>query len=335
MKTSRKILALVLVVAVAAVAFWLVRTGRLGRRSPPSNRVTLFGNVDIRQVELGFRVAGRIQSMQFEEGQAVGAGSVMAALDPRTFDDQLREDQADVAAQEANLRKLVAGSRPAEITRGTAVVDEAKAAQELAHVELSRSETLLRDGAVPRSSYDSALSTSRQADARVASSGESLRLLVQGNRAEDIAAARATLALAQARLASAQTALDDARLLAPADGVILSRVHEPGAIVAPNDIVYVLSLTHSVWVRAYVSEAELGRLRPGMEVDVLSDSAPAHPCRGHVGFISPTAEFTPKSVETPDLRTDLVYRLRVIVDDGGPGLRQGMPVTIRIRTDGA
>jgi HlyD family secretion protein len=291
--------------------------------------------VDIRQVELGFRVAGRIQSMQFEEGQAVGAGSVMAALDPRTFDDQLREDQADVAAQEANLRKLVAGSRPAEITRGTAVVDEAKAAQELAHVELSRSETLLRDGAVPRSSYDSALSTSRQADARVASSGESLRLLVQGNRAEDIAAARATLALAQARLASAQTALDDARLLAPADGVILSRVHEPGAIVAPNDIVYVLSLTHSVWVRAYVSEAELGRLRPGMEVDVLSDSAPAHPCRGHVGFISPTAEFTPKSVETPDLRTDLVYRLRVIVDDGGPGLRQGMPVTIRIRTDGA
>jgi HlyD family secretion protein len=158
---------------------------------------------------------------------------------------------------------------------------------------------------------------------------------VQGSRSEDIAAARATLQVAQANLASAQTALDDSRLLAPSAGVVTSRVREAGAIVSPNDIVYVVALTHTVWVRAYVSETALGKLRPGMEVFVRSDTEPYRSYRGHVGFVSPTAEFTPKSVETPELRTALVYRLRVIVDDPAPGLRQGMPVTVLAATSGA
>jgi HlyD family secretion protein len=327
------VIAVILVVAaLAGTGVWLVRSGRIGRKSAPSNSVTLYGNVDIRQVELGFRVAGRVQSMQLEEGQSVSAGSVMASLDPRTFDDEIRADQADVSVQEATLKKLVAGSRPPEIARGRAAVEEAKAAQENALLELQRTEKLVTDGALPRANYDNTVAASRQADARVASAEDSLRLLVQGNRTEDIAAARATLAVAQARVASAQTALDDSRLVAPADGVVISRVHEPGAIVAPNDIVYVLSLTHSVWVRAYVGETELGKLHPGREVLVSSDSVPLRRYRGRVGFISPTAEFTPKSVETPELRTDLVYRLRVIVDDADSSLRQGMPVTVHVTT---
>jgi HlyD family secretion protein len=329
---ARKGVALLLGVTIAIVGIWSVSTGRLGRKSVASNLLILYGNVDIRQVELGFRVAGRIQQMQLEEGQSVNAGAPMAVLDPRTFEDELRADRADVDAQDANLQKLIAGSRPAEIARGKAAVDEAKAAQDNARLELRRAERLVNDGTLSRSNCDNAVSTSRQADARVASAADSLRLLVQGTRAEDIAAARATLALARARLASAQTALDDSRLIAPSDGVVISRVREPGAIVAPNDIVYVLSLTHSVWVRAYVAETELGRIHPGSHVEVSSDSAPSHRYRGHVGFISPTAEFTPKSVETPDLRTDLVYRLRVIVDEPDPGLRQGMPVTLQITT---
>jgi HlyD family secretion protein len=111
---------------------------------------------------------------------------------------------------------------------------------------------------------------------------------------------------------------------------VLSRVLEPGAIVGPSNIVYVLSLTRPVWVRAYVGEPQLGRIRPGMEVSVISDSAPEAPYRGRIGFISPVAEFTPKSVETPDLRTDLVYRLRIIVEQPGESLRQGMPVTVQV-----
>jgi HlyD family secretion protein len=334
MPSPRVRLAALVVVALAGAGVWLVSTGRVGRHAPPAKTVTLYGNIDIRQVELGFRVAGRIQTMHFEEGQSVAAGSEMATLDTRSFEDDVRADQADVAAQEATLQKLLAGSRPAEIARARAALDEATAAQRDARTELERSQKLIAEGAIPRTSFDSALAASQEADARVASASESLRLMVQGNRAEDIAAGRATLQLAQARLASAQTALDDARLLAPSDGIVISRVREPGAIVSPNDIVYVLSLTHSVWVRAYVSETQLGKVHPGMQVGVFSDAAPSRKLKGHVGFISPTAEFTPKTVETPDLRTDLVYRLRIIVDDSDVGLRQGMPVTVQIDTAG-
>jgi HlyD family secretion protein len=331
-KHARLLVVVLAIAIIAGVGFWLVWTGRIGKKPPPSNSITLYGNVDIRQVELGFRVPGRLKSMRFEEGQSVDAGAVMAELDLRSFDDQLHAAEAQVAENEANLKKVVAGSRPAEIARGKAALDEATAGQQNAQTELERTEKLVADNAIPRANYDTALAASREADARVASANDSLRLLVRGSRAEDIAAARAMLAVAQANLASAQTSLDDARLVAPSDGVVISRVKELGAIVSPNDTVYVVSLTHSVWVRAYVSETQLGKLHPGMDVGVTSDAAPSRSLRGHVGFISPTAEFTPKTVETPELRTDLVYRLRIIVDHVDAGLRQGMPVTVHIAT---
>jgi HlyD family secretion protein len=290
--------------------------------------------VDVREVELGFRVAGRLKTMNFEEGQGVTAGMVLASLDARAFEDELHLAEADVAVQDATAKKLVAGNRPAEIARARAEVDEALAAQANARLSLERSQKLVELNAISQSSFDDAFAASRMADARLASATEGHRLLVQGSRREDIAAGKASLQAAEARLAAAQTALDDARLMAPSDGVVISRVREPGAIVSPNDVVYVLSLTNSVWVRAYVAEPQLGRLRLGMEAFVITDTAPDQPVRAHVGFISPTAEFTPKSVETPELRTDLVYRLRIIVDGPHGGLHQGMPVTVRIRTEG-
>jgi len=241
---------------------------------------------------------------------------------------------ADVAAEDATVKKLVAGNRPAEVARAHAAVDEATAAQQNASLTLARSQRLVESGALTRSTLDDALAASRMADARLASANESYRLLLQGTRTEDIAAGRASLQAALARLSSAQTALDDARLVAPSDGIVTSRVREPGAIVSPNDVVYVVSLTGSVWVRAYVAEPLLGKLRLGMGATVTSDSASSHPARAHLGFVSPTAEFTPKSVETPELRTDLVYRVRIIVDEPSAGLLQGMPVTVHIAVGG-
>ena len=332
MKKRTRLLVVLAIAISAGGGFWLVWTGRIGKKPPPSNSITLYGNVDIRQVELGFRVPGRLKSMRFEEGETVNTGAVMAELDVRSFDDQLHAAAAQVSANEANLKKLVAGSRPAEIARAKAALDEVTAGQQNARTQLERAEKLVAANAIPRANYDTALAASREADARVASANQSLSLFVKGSRAEDIAGARAMLAVAQANVASAQTAIDDARLVAPSDGVVISRVKEPGAIVSPNDTVYVVSLTRSVWVRAYVSETQLGMLHPGIQVGVTSDAAPSRSLRGHVGFISPTAEFTPKSVETPELRTDLVYRLRIIVDDIDAGLRQGMPVTVHIAT---
>jgi HlyD family secretion protein len=334
MKKLRKVVA-VLVVVAGGVTGWLYATGRIGGTHEPPRELTLYGNVDVRQVELGFRAAGRLQTMHFEEGQAVEAGAVLASLDARPFEDQLRGAQAQVAVQQATLDKLVAGSRPAEVARAKAAVEENRAAKGYADTELERTRKLVDARALPGADLDTARANSRQADARLTSVQESLRLIVQGSRGEDIAAGRATLQVAQANLASVQTALDDTRLLAPSAGVVTSRVREPGAIVSPNDTVYVIALTQTVWVRAYVSEAALGKLHPGMEIAVRSDTEPQHPYRGHVGFISPTAEFTPKSVETPELRTALVYRLHVVVDGPAPGLRQGMPVTVVVTTSGA
>jgi HlyD family secretion protein len=107
-------------------------------------------------------------------------------------------------------------------------------------------------------------------------------------------------------------------------------VREAGAIVAGGETVYVLSLTSPVWVRSYVAEPDLGRIRPGMKVMIRTDTPGARPLEGRIGFISPTAEFTPKTVETRELRTALVYRFRVVIDDPSGALRQGMPVSITV-----
>ncbi len=325
---------LALVVIAVGIGTWLVLSGRLVARSAPPNSLTLYGNVDVRQVELGFRVAGRLKTVDLEEGQAVRAGALMASLDAQPFEDELHVAEADVAAQDANLQKLLGGNRAPEIARARAAVDEASASQQNARTALKRAQMLLDSGAMPPSTYDDAVAASRVADARLASASEEHRLLVQGFRSEDISAGRAMLQATRARLNAAQTSLGDTRLVAPSDGVVISRVREPGAIVSPSDVVCVLSLTQSVWVRAYVAEPQLGKLRLGMEVSVTSDTAPSRPVRGHLGFISPTAEFTPKSVETSQLRTDLVYRLRIIVDEPDAGLHQGMPVTVHIQTSG-
>jgi HlyD family secretion protein len=235
-----------------------------------------------------------------------------------------------VAASRATLQKLEAGPREAEIDQARAVHQERAADQQNAQLAYERSARLRPTGAVSEATLDAAKAARDMAVARTQSSLEALRLLEQGTRPEDIAAARANLQVSEASLAAAQTALKDAALNAPADGVILSRVREPGAIVGPSDIVYVLSLATPVWVRAYIAEPHLGRIHTGMKVEVFADGAPDRPHSGTIGFISPVAEFTPKSVETPELRTDLVYRLRVVVDQNSDGLRQGMPVTVRI-----
>jgi HlyD family secretion protein len=325
----KRVVRIVVPLAVlAAVTAGVFSSGVFDRKSP-STSLTLYGNVDIRQVELGFRVAGRISALQFEEGQAVQAGALMARLDDRSYNDEVAASEAQVTQQAAMLARLEHGPRPAEIAQARAMLEERKA--NLAHAEqnFARSKTLEASGAVAHANLDDAQTSLDAARAAVLSTSQTLRLLEQGSRAEDIAAARASLDMAKAHLAASHTALADTRLLAPADGVVLSRVHEPGAIVAPSDIVYVLSLTRPVWVRAYVDESHLGDVAPGMEVSIVSDGA-REAQRGRVGFVSPQAEFTPKSVETPNLRTDLVYRLRIIVDQPGSSLRQGMPVSVNV-----
>jgi HlyD family secretion protein len=288
----------------------------------------LYGNVDIREVQLGFRVAGRLLQMNPEEGDRISAGTELARLDDTPQQEALALADAQLAQAQANLQRMRTGSRPQEIEAARARLNESEAALENARLEYQRQKELVDRELSSQRGLDNAEARRDQAIARVEAARESLDLAQEGFRAEDIAAAVAALAASQAQRDQAQTRLEDTRLLAPADGVILSRVREPGTILAAGMPVYTLSLQDVVYVRAYVAETELGRVTPGAVLEVTTDSSD-RVYRGQVGFVSPRAEFTPKSVETPELRTDLVYRLRIVILEPDDQLRHGMPVTLR------
>ncbi len=332
-KKPVRVIGALAVLTGAGTLAWAVSTGRLGNEHRDDRELTIYGNVEVRQAELAFRVPGRLELMELDEGQVVHEGDALARLDTRTFDDDVSAAEATLAAQEAALQKLVAGPRPAEIARARAMVAEASAGVKNANPDFARTERLFEEGVLAQATLEDARAAKQAADARLFSANESLRLLVEGSRAEDIAMAEANVRAARARLSAARNARADAELFAPSDGVVISRVREPGSIVSPNDIVYVVALPRPVWVRAYLSEPQLGKARPGLEVSVRSDTDPNRAYRGRIGFVSPSAEFTPKSVETPELRTELVYRVRVVVEDADDGLRQGMPVTVTIHDE--
>jgi len=327
----RVIIAVVAVLALVSYATWQFGLlERLGLIQAKSKTLTLYGNVDIRQVELGFRVAGRISELRFQEGDVVKKGDLLAILDDRPYMDALDVASADLAAREADLKKFAGGSRPQEIAAARANVAEREATLKNAENLVDRRQALLKSGTVSREAYDDAVRGRDEARARLQSVRETFKLVTAGFREEDIAISTAQLAAAQARVDSAKTSLADTQLYAPESGVILSRVREPGAIVAAGATAYTVSLTDPVWIRTYVAETRLGQVAPGMKVQVFTDTSPTKPYAGQIGFVSPVAEFTPKTVETADLRADLVYRVRVIVTNPDNGLRQGMPVTVRL-----
>lgn len=323
---AKRVLPVLLGIVVVGLGIWYFTLYQGSR----GGLLQLYGNVDIRQVELGFRVPGRVERMNFEEGDSVTKGALLASLDKQPFLDDVAAREAAVNQAAAFLQKLEAGNRPDEIEQARALVRERKATLAYAQQTFNRLQKLSQQDFASRSAYDQAVSNLTRAKANLRAAELALALSVEGPRKEDIAAARAALNTAKAQRDTARTALKDADILAPADGVILTRAVEPGAIVAAGTTVYALSLRAPVWVRAYVGEPDLGRIHPGMAVKLTTDTRPDAPYEGQIGFISPQAEFTPKTVETPQLRSDLVYRFRVVVRNPDEALRQGMPVTVHI-----
>lgn len=323
----KKKLPILIVVLIAAGAAWYF----LGRKeSDPGSGLSLHGNVDIRDAHLGFRVGGRLTEMLVNEGDAVQTGQILARLDAEPYERKVLDAQARVEARQARLSMLEAGFRVEEIAQGRAQVEAHRVALANAERRLKRETEMKGTGASPVKLYDDALDLRDNAMAQLHLAEAALALLEAGYRTEEIAQARADLAAGEAALGLAVLQVEDTVLRAPSDGVILTRAVEPGTILGPGTTAYSLSLTRPVWIRAYVGEPYLGFLRPGQPVEVTSDTFPDRPYAGQIGFISPTAEFTPKTVETRELRTGLVYRFRVVVEHPDDGLRQGMPVTVRI-----
>ena len=313
------------ILAVAAYGFF---SGLLVQGD--AERFTLYGNVDIRQLDVAFRVGGRISNVLLEEGEDVRTGQIMAELDDELLRHACAEAVAHLAAQEAVLLKLERGYRMEEVAQAEAAAVSARAQADHAQSEFRRIERLRTLNAVSQKDFDSAKAAFVDAGAGLNSAMENLAKLKSGYQQEDVDAQRATVAAARAQRDQARTALDDAVLKAPQDGIVLTRVREAGAMIQAGQTVYSVSLTRPVWIRAYVKQPRLGLIRPGMPVRVSVDSAPGKSWPGTVGFISPKAEFTPKSVETQEVRDDLVYRIRVIAEDPENVMRQGMPVTVTI-----
>jgi len=318
----RPVLAILVLIGVLAGVFWWSREGG-------EVPLVLYGNVDIREVDLAFRQPGRVARLLVDEGATVTKGQLLAELDAQPFEDAMAVAQAAEAQAAAELEKLRKGNRSQEIEQARAEMRRAEAAALDARLEYERVNSLLASGAVSERATDAARSARDQTSAALSAARQALSLRVEGARSEDIAAAEARMAYAGAQLQQARTALEDTRLVAPADAVVSVRLLEAGSMATANLPVFTLSLQAPVYVRAYVSEPQLRRVRPGGKVTIALDGGDER-YEGTIGFISPRAEFTPKSVETTELRSDLVYRIRIVVAGDAKALRQGMPVTVHV-----
>lgn len=319
----------VLIAGVVLVA--LVVAGVFGYRAIKKNNepLVLYGNIDIREVELAFQVNGQVEDVLVDEGDAVKAGQVIARLDTDSLRSELAEAQATVNAQKARLSLLRAGNRAEDIAQAEAAVEERRAALRDAEADVARLAPLRSSGATSGKAFENATSARAEAAARLRNAEAALRAVRSGARREELQEAQANVERTQAAAERIRIRLKDAELIAPSDGVILTRAVEKGAIVSPNATAFTEALARPVWARIYVDARNLGLVAPGTIVNLQTDAAPNKLYRGRVGYVSPTAEFTPKTVETPELRTDLVYRARVIVLDPDSRLRQGMPITVR------
>lgn len=325
-----RVVRLILIVAiiVAAVAGFFLWD--LLKKEASVNKLVLYGNVDIRQVNLAFKVTERVHQMLVEEGDHIEKGQLLASLDKSKLNAAVTSKAAQVEAQKNIVAKLEAGSRPQEIEMARAEYESADIRAKNAEVTNKRLRSLKGINAESAQKADDANAAALEAASASKAAKQKLDLLIEGPRQEDIAAARATLEFYKAELETAGYNLTDANLYAPSSGVIQNRILEPGDMAWPQAPVYVLALTDPVWVRTYISETDLGKIHQGMPAKVSTDSFPGKTYNGWIGYISPTAEFTPKSVETTDVRTNLVYQIRVYVNNPENQLRLGMPATVLI-----
>lgn len=320
----RFVFAALAVAAIGAVVWLAVQ--RLEAIAPPG---TLYGNVEIRQVDLSFNAEGTVTTMPKREGDRVKQGETIAELDPATYQSAYDLAVARRDAAKAQLDVLLAGTRAEDIDQARANLAAAQASLANAEASFERQSGLAVTNATTKQLLDDARMALNSGRAKVDQLQAALTEAVNGPRPEDIAASRAQLRAAEATVDLSRTQLARTKLIAPANGTIMTRVIEPGTVVLPAANVYSMALDDEVWVRAFAPEPLLPRVVPGTQVALTPDGA-NRSYRGRIGYVSPAAEFTPKTVETPELRTQLVYRLRIRVENPDDGIRQGMPITITL-----
>jgi HlyD family secretion protein len=325
-RSRRKLAMALLVLAAGVIALgWL--TGAWG--APDNRELKLYGNVEIREVQLGFRLGGRISKLHVDEGDLVTPGQVLAELDTAPLEGRLASAAARLAGASAIAARDANGLRPQQVGEAQAGVVAAQARLAEAQRQHERRRALLAQGFISRAEVQTAEAGLAAAAAGLTAAQNALSLAREGVRSEDRTASTAARNAAAAEQRLAQTDLADARIVAAEPGQVLTRAREAGAIVQPGQTVLTVALTQPVRVRAYIAGPDLPKIRPGQVVSVSVDGSDKR-WRARVGYISPVAEFTPKTVQTEQLRADLVYRLRLVVEDPRGDLRQGQPVTVSV-----
>jgi HlyD family secretion protein len=313
------------VIIIAVVAYYLYQRSADGKGE---SRVS--GNIEVTTVEVSFKIPGRVAERMVDEGEMVKTGQLVARLESQDLDHEVSLRRAELQAVDAELNELLAGSRKEEISQAEAALDSVQAEAKRLADDYRRQETLFSRGVIPQQKFDAAKAAYQASRAQSRQAAEALALVRKGPRKERIEGARARLREAEAALAIAETRLGYADLASPVSGMVLAKNIEPGEQVAAGTPVITVGELGNVWVRAYINETDLGRVKLGQKARVTTDTWPGKAYDGIVTFIASEAEFTPKNVQTQKERVKLVYRVKITIPNPKMELKPGMPADAEI-----
>ncbi len=300
------------------------------RTSDNSSSIRISGTIEITDAELSFRIPGRIESRLVSEGERIKSGQVIAKLDSTDLGQEVAIRKADENAAAAVLAELEAGFRPEEISQAEAVLDLAKADAKRLESDFNRQKELFKNTVISAREFEATETAMLAANARVREAQARLTLLRKGPRIEQIDAARARHEQAKQARKLAEIRMGYTVLTAPASGLVLSDHVEAGEYVIPGTPVVTVGDIEHAWLRGYINETDLGRVKIGQPVRITADTWPGKVYDGKVSFISDEAEFTPKNVQTTKERTKLVYRIKVDIPNPSMELKPGMPADAEI-----
>ncbi|HUT83640.1 MAG TPA: efflux RND transporter periplasmic adaptor subunit [Thermodesulfobacteriota bacterium] len=288
-------------------------------------RLLVYGNIEATEVDMSFKIPGRVIHRSVDEGDFVKKGSEVATLEDEDLKRQAEEARASVRVAEARLREALAGSRSQEIKQAWATVEKARSDRDQLKSDWERAEALFKEGVIPVQSREQASTSYQMALAAYKEAMEHYDLVKEGPRKEDIDALKASLEQAKALLNLREVQLSYANLTSPVSGVVLVKNIEPGEMVSAGTPVVTIADLNHVWLKAYISETDLGRVKYNQKVKVKTDTYPDKIYWGRISFISSEAEFTPKNIQTHEERVKLVYRIKVTLENPQMELKPGMP----------
>jgi HlyD family secretion protein len=320
----------ILIVLGIALGFFVYFYPRWAHSTQAEAQLTLSGNIEAHESLISFKVQGRIVELPVEEGQWVQTGMLLARLDGDDYQQRVRIDEANIRVRQSNLALLLAGTREQELRASEQMMLDAKADLDQKKLDNDRAQRLFSKDEVSQQDRDLAETAMKRAQASYEAAQQRYNEAVEGSRKEDIAIAQANLRQAHADLGLSRVSLDYTILRAPSAGVITVREAELGEVVVPGTPVVTLADLDHIWLRAYVAETDLSRIRWAQDATITTDTYPGKQYHGRISFISSNAEFTPKSVQTYKERVTLVYRIKIDIDNPSHELKPGMPADAHI-----